>query len=109
MRSCDVDTCNAAKSVVSQVATDHKEYVPLYSCLGEDGLSITGMKYWGVDENGNTVWYADYSEAAEAVAAQGGIVKLYANAELNLTQDTFVDLKSLQAKIRELSPDTYLT
>lgn len=46
-------TCNATKSVVSQVAADHKEYVPLYSCLGEDGLSITGMKYWGVDANGN--------------------------------------------------------
>ena len=60
-------------------------------------LQVAGAK--GVDENGNTVWYADYSEAAEAVAAQGGIVKLYANAELNLTQDTFVDLNGYTATV----------
>ena len=45
-------TCNATKSVISQVTSEYKEYVPLYSCLGENGLPVTGIKYWGVDENG---------------------------------------------------------
>ena len=45
-------TCAATRSVLSQVATSYKQYVPLYSCLGEDGLAVTGIKYWGVDENG---------------------------------------------------------
>ena len=45
-------TCAATRSVLSQVATSYKQYVPLYSCLGENGLAVTGIKYWGVDENG---------------------------------------------------------
>ena len=45
-------TCNATRSVLSQVAESYNEYVPLYSCLGENGLAVTGIKYWGVDENG---------------------------------------------------------
>ena len=45
-------TCSAAQSVLSQVAQSYTEYVPVYSCLGEDGLAISGVKYWGVDANG---------------------------------------------------------
>lgn len=45
-------TCAATRSVLSQVAESYNEYVPLYSCLGEDGLAVSGVKYWGVDENG---------------------------------------------------------
>ena len=60
-------------------------------------LVVAGAK--GVDANGNTVWYADYSEAAAAVASQGGIVKLYADAALNLTKDTFVDLNGYTATV----------
>ena len=45
-------TCNATRSVLSQVAQSYNEYVPLYSCLGENGLAVTGIKYWGVDEKG---------------------------------------------------------
>ena len=45
-------TCAATRSVLSQVADSYNEYVPLYSCLGEDGLAVTGIKYWGVDEKG---------------------------------------------------------
>ena len=68
------------------------------SIMAKDGvLQVAGAK--GVDANGNTVWYADYSEAANAIAAQGGIVKLYANADLNLTQDTYVDLNGYTATV----------
>lgn len=45
-------TCDATKSILEQVSTEHKEYVPLYSCLGADGLALSGIKYWGVDEKG---------------------------------------------------------
>lgn len=57
-------TCSAAQSVLSQVAQSYTEYVPLYSCLGENGLAINGIKYWGVDENGvpNHEFSALYSE-----------------------------------------------
>lgn len=45
-------TCAATRSVLSQVAEQYTDYVPLYSCLGENGLAMTGIKYWGVDANG---------------------------------------------------------
>ena len=66
--------------------------------LAKDGvLKVAGAK--AVDAEGNTVWYTDFNEAADAVAAQGGIVKLYADTELNLTQDTFVDLNGHTATV----------
>jgi hypothetical protein len=46
-------TCEATQSVLEQVKSEYKEYVPLYSCLGADGIAATGVRYWGIDENGN--------------------------------------------------------
>ncbi len=45
-------TCEATQDVLAQVKTELSDYVPLYSCLGEDGLAVSDFKYWGVDENG---------------------------------------------------------
>ena len=46
-------TCDATVDVLNQVKTDYTDYVPLYSCLGVDGLATSGIKYWGVDADGN--------------------------------------------------------
>lgn len=45
-------TCDAVQDVLGQVADEYKDYVPLYSCLGENGLAVSGIKYWGTDADG---------------------------------------------------------
>ncbi|MBO5203482.1 MAG: hypothetical protein J6B72_02590 [Clostridia bacterium] len=45
-------TCDAVQDVLGQVADEYKDYVPLYSCLGENGLAVSGVKYWGTDADG---------------------------------------------------------
>ena len=65
--------------------------------LAKDGvLVVAGAK--GYDANGNEVWYADYDEAAAATGSDR-IVTLYADATLNLTKDTFVDLNGYTATV----------
>jgi len=65
--------------------------------LAKDGvLKVAGAK--ALDANGDEVWYADYSEAAADIGTNG-IVKLYADAELNLTKDAYVDLNGHTATV----------
>lgn len=55
--------------------------------VAKDGaLYVAGVQV--VDSEGNAQWCADFAEAA----AQDGYVKLYADMDLTLTEDTFVDL-----------------
>lgn len=68
------------------------------SIQAKDGvLYVAGAK--GVDADGKEVWYADYDAAVAAAVANGTAVKLYADAELNLTQDAFVDLNGHTATV----------
>ena len=90
-------TCAATRSVLSQVATSYKQYVPLYSCLGEDGLAVTGIKYWGVDENG--VPSTEFSALASS----------YSTSALYGTMDSYMpSLDSVMGNTSFVNQLTYL-
>lgn len=96
-------TCAATRSVLSQVAESYDQYVPLYSCLGENGLATTGIKYWGVDENGVpcedfSVLASSYSVSAlygTPASYMGGIESLMANSSFTSQLTYLKQYKSL--------------
>ena len=84
-------TCAATRSVLSQVATSYKQYVPLYSCLGEDGLAVSGIKYWGVDENGvPTTEFSALASAYSTSALYGTTASYMSSMDNVMSNSSFV-------------------
>ena len=84
-------TCAATRSVLSQVATSYKQYVPLYSCLGEDGLAVSGIKYWGVDENGvPTTEFSALGSAYSTSALYGTTASYMSSMDNIMSNSSFV-------------------
>ena len=58
--------------------------------MAKDGvLKVSGAQL--VNEKGKSTWFVDY-ETAEAAADKNSYVKLFADTDLSVTRDTFVDL-----------------
>ena len=62
-------TCEAVQNILKVAKNQYADYVPLYSCEGEDGIVLDAIRFWGVDENGKlsdnfSVLMSDFDKTA---------------------------------------------
>lgn len=98
-------TCDAMQKLLKDVDDYYKDYVPLYSCLGEDGLPLSGIRYWGTDDEGRLS--NDFSILGSSYT-QGALYKQkasYAGNIGNILED--VSFKSQLKTLKQYKKDGY--
>ena len=91
-----IDTPVYGQPIADTVCTEMNANLVLETAAGMPSILTKNSQLYVssaqlLDKKGNTTWYADYA-TAEAACAEGEYVKLFADTELKLTKDTFVDL-----------------